>query len=142
MAAVPKTITPSLVTKTCCNAHRRGPFYAGEDIAAGDACYLKSDGTVWRSIGTTLNAPEAKVAGWAALAAPAGTPVTLYLEVVLAYGAAGLVPGTRYFLSGTVAGGLDTAPSTGGTATICEVEPAPANTSPNHSFLRVFRSTY
>jgi hypothetical protein len=57
----------------------------------------------------------ANVHGWAAEAANSGEAVTLYHGVHLRYGA-GLTPGASYFLSGTVAGGVADAASTGGTA--------------------------
>jgi hypothetical protein len=71
---------------------------------------------VWRSTGAAANA-AAKVRGWAAEAAKAGEAVTLYHNVRFRYGA-GLSPGADYYLSGTVAGGIADAASTGGTAPI------------------------
>jgi hypothetical protein len=57
------------------------------------------------------------VDGYAAVAAPSGEAVTLVFDVNVRYGS-GLTPGARYYLSGTAAGGLDTATSTGGTAPV------------------------
>lgn len=90
-------------------------LYAGEAIAAGDACYINSDGKVWRSVGTTANA-AAKVDGFALRAAPSGGPVTIATDVSLNYGS-GLTPGARYFAS-TNPGQLATATTTGGTAAV------------------------
>jgi hypothetical protein len=117
MAAVTKSGTPSLSTPTPGFEHRLpSGFYAGEAIAAGDACYIKSDGKVWLATGAAANA-AAVVDGFAAQAYAAGDAVTLLWGVHFNYGA-GLTPGAPYYLSGTVAGGLDTAASTGGTVPV------------------------
>lgn len=89
----------------------------GEDIAIGDACYVKSDGKVWRSIGTAANA-AAKVRGFAATPGKVAQndAVTLVFGVVFGWPNAG-TPGADLFL-GAVAGGLDTAATTGGTAPV------------------------
>ena len=117
MAAISKSGTPSLATTAPGGEAWVGSgLKAGEDIAAGDACYIKSDGKVWKSTGAAANA-AAKVNGFAAKAAKAGEAVTLLRNVDLNYGS-GLTPGIMVYLSGTTAGGLDTAASTGGTAPI------------------------
>jgi hypothetical protein len=118
MSAVAKNGTPSLATLT------PGPecwvgsnLVAGEDLGAWDACYIKgADGKVYKSTGAAANA-AAKVRGYAAKPTSSGQPVTLMKDVDVQYGS-GLTPGADYYLSGTTAGGLDTAPSTGGTASI------------------------
>ncbi len=116
MSALSKSGTPSLSTVTPCNGHKLpGNLIAGEAIAAGDACYIKNDGKAWLAIGTSAEA--AVVAGFAAGAAPVGEPVTLYRDVLMHYGAA-MTPGAGFFLSGTVAGGLDTAASTYGVSAV------------------------
>jgi hypothetical protein len=120
MAAVAKSGTPSLSTMVPCPAHQLSGKIAGEAIAAGDACYLKSDGKIWLATGAAATAP-AQVSGFAAKNYAIGQGVTLYHDVNLAYGS-GLTPGARYYLSGTVAGGLDTATSTGGTTWIAEAQ--------------------
>lgn len=89
---------------------------AGAAIAAGDACYVTSGGVVALSTGVAANA-AAKVRGFAAAAATSGEAVTLFFGVTFRYGA-GLTPGTDVYVSGTTAGALDTAASTGGTAPI------------------------
>jgi hypothetical protein len=90
---------------------------AGEALGAGDACYIRaSDGRVMRSTGAAANA-AAKVRGWAAEACASGEAITLFFDVVFRYGAA-LTPGADYFVSGTVAGGIADAASTGGTAPV------------------------
>ncbi len=116
MPALAKSGTPSLSTTLPCAAHKITGLLAGEDIAAGDACYIKSDGKVWRSSGAAANA-AAVVDGFAAIAAKSGEAVTLVFDVNMHY-AAGMTPGTPYYLSGTTAGGLDTAASTGGTVPV------------------------
>lgn len=116
MAEISKSGTPSLASVTPPQSSQHAGLLAGEAIAAGDACYVKSDGKVWKSTGAAANA-AAKVRGWAAEAAAVGEAVTLFFDVVFRYGAA-LTPGADYYLSGTVAGGIADAASTGGTAPI------------------------
>jgi hypothetical protein len=93
-----------------CRLHALG---SSDAIVAGDACYIFSDGSVKRSSGAAANA-AAKVDGFAMNTAPSGSAVALCFNCEMAY-STGLTPGTRYYLSGTVAGGLDTVASTGGT---------------------------
>jgi hypothetical protein len=117
MAAIAKSGTPSLCSTLPPQSQQlAGNLRAGEALAAGDACYIKSDGLIWKSTGAAANA-AAKVDGFAAEACAVGEAVTLFFDVNFYYGAA-LTPGARVYLSGTTAGGLDTATSTGGTAPI------------------------
>lgn len=116
MAALSKSGTPSLATMTPGPEQQHDGLIAGEDITAGDACYIKSDGLVWRSTGAAANA-AAVVDGFCIKTTKSGRSVSLFHGVELAYGAS-LAPGTPYYLSGTTAGGLDTATSTGGTVVI------------------------
>ena len=120
MAEVTKSGTPSLSTALPCPGHQVGSnLRAGEAIAAGDACYIKaSDGLVYRSTGAAAN-EAANVDGFAAVASKVGEAVTLLVNVEFYYGAA-LVPQTKYYLSGTTAGGLADAASTGGTTNIAK----------------------
>ena len=115
MADIAKSGTPSLASVAPPASSRISGLLAGEDIAAGDACYIKSDGKVWRSTGAAANA-AAKVRGYAFVAAKSGEAVTLYFDVNLNYGA-GLTPGADYYLSAT-AGALADAASVGGTAPV------------------------
>jgi hypothetical protein len=94
---------------------------AGEAIAAGDLCYMKSDGKIWRSNGTSANA-AAKCDGIAAKDADSGQAVTIFRGVSFNYGAS-LTPGARVYVSAT-AGAIDDAATTGGTAPIGFVEDA------------------
>ena len=98
-------------------AQKLPAFIAGEALAAGDACYVKSDGLIWRSVGAA-----AKVRGFAPTLINVGEPVSLIFNVSVNYGS-GLTPGADVFL-GTGAGTLDTAATTGGTAPIGFVEDA------------------
>jgi hypothetical protein len=120
MAEIAKSGSPSIATLEPSPGSNKLPtLYAGEAIAAGDACYIKSDGKVWRSTGAAANA-AAKVDGFAAMDCPVGEAVTIFFNVTMRYGAA-LTPGARYYLSGTVAGGLADAASVGGTAPVAFV---------------------
>lgn len=116
MADIAKSGTPSVSTPAPPPNCKLSGLLAGEDIAAGDACYVKSDGKVWRSTGAAANA-AAKVRGFAAQAAKSGEAVTLFWDVTFGYGAS-LTPGADYFLSGATAGALADAASTGGTAPV------------------------
>lgn len=117
MAGVTKSGTPSLATvNPGPNCWVGSDLKAGVAIAGGDACYIAASGLVLLATGAANTAP-AQVDGFAALPAKAGEAVTLFDGVDWHYGAS-LTPGTRYYLSGTVPGGLDTAPSTGGLVAI------------------------
>lgn len=122
MAEITKSATASMSTLLPEPALRESELLAGETIAVGDACYIKSDGLVWRATGAAANA-AARVRGFALEAAAAGDPVTLVHDVVIRYGA-GLTPGADLYLSGTVAGGLADAASTGGTSPIAYAKDA------------------
>lgn len=113
MAAVSKVGTPSLVTIGVPPSNKHSALTAGEAIGAMDACYIKNDGKVYKSTGAAANA-AAVVDGFAATAYASGqTGITLLFGVEVEYGSS-LTPGAPYYLSGTTAGGLDTATSTGG----------------------------
>lgn len=114
MADIAKSGTPSLATVLPCATHKL-TLEAGEAIAAGDACYVKSDGKLWKSTGAAANA-AAVVDGFALSAAAAGEALTVAHGVRLEYGS-GLTPGAGYFLSAN-AGLLADAASTGGTVVV------------------------
>src|ERR687886_2838811 len=99
MATISKSGTPSLASLAVPAANKITGLLAGEAIAAGDICYVKSDGKVWRSNGTAANA-AAKVRGMAMTAAAVGEACTLYHDVVVRYGAA-LTPGQDLYASAT-----------------------------------------
>lgn len=121
MAEISKGGTPSLATITPDHGSQTKGI-AGEDIAAGDACYIKtSDKKIWRSTGSAV-AAAAKVRGFAAMSAKTGESVTIFRNVDFHYGAS-LSAGADLYLSGTVAGGLADAASTGGTAPVAFVNP-------------------
>ena len=78
-------------------------YLAGEAITAGQACYVKSDGKLWKSQcdGT---AAEATFAGIALNGAAAEQPVQMVVEGLITIGAT-VVAGTIYVV-GSVAGGI------------------------------------
>lgn len=116
MATVAKSGTPSPSTPSPGFEHQITGLYAGEAIAAGDVCYIKtSDGKVWKSNGSAANA-AALYDGVAPKAASVDEAVTLHKGVAFAYGS-GLLPGTRYFV-GTTPGTLSDVATTGGTVPI------------------------
>lgn len=119
MAAIAKSGTPSITTAAPPTNCSLSGLFAGEAIAAGDACYIKTaDGLIWRSNGTAANA-AAVVDGFAPEAAVAGDALSLYWNVRFAYGAS-LSPGSFAYLA-TTSGALDTAATTGGTVPIGRV---------------------
>lgn len=111
MADVTKSGTPSLATMTPSPGNQLTKVTAAK-ITAGDMVYIKSDDTFALASGAAATAP-ALWWGMAARTAESGTPLTAYNGVVFKYGAS-LTPGARYYLSGTTAGGLVDAASTGG----------------------------
>ncbi len=122
MATITRVGTPSLATISPGVEHQPGKgLLAGEAIAAGDLCYIKSDGLIWRSNGTSANA-AAKCEGIAAKAADSGQPITILRGISMNYGS-GLTPGARVYVSAT-AGAIDDAATTGGTAPVGFVEDA------------------
>lgn len=116
MAEITKVGTPS-ISGLHPHLNHLPSLVAGEALGAGDACYIKaSDGKVYKSTGAADTEP-ARVHGYAPKATKAGQQVTLYYNVRFQYATA-LTPGAKVYLSGTVAGGLADAASTGGTAPI------------------------
>lgn len=140
MPAYLKTITPSLGEKTACNAHYLATQKAGETIAAGDPCYINTDGTIRRSNGTAATAAAA-VHGWALRDAVAGSPLTIAWNLHIPYGPGTAVPGTKLYVSATP-GQLDTAATTGGTAPVAVVDYVTTDGSTPHAVIFAMRSTY
>lgn len=105
MAVIAKVGTPSLTTVEPCDANKLGPFIAGEDLAAGAPCYIKSDGKVWQSNGAAGQTTAAEVDGWTMQAVKVAQrqPVTIYRNVNIRYGT-GLTPGASYFLGEAATG--------------------------------------
>ena len=119
MAEIGKVGTPAVTSVLTLPANRISGVLAGEDIAAGDACYI--DGNVWvyRSIGAAPG-EAADVRGFATAAARRGEAVTLAFDVTMRYGEA-LPPSDGLYLSATVPGGLADVPSPGGTEPVAYV---------------------
>lgn len=120
MAEVAKAGTPSLCTMGAESGERiAGDIFAGEALAAGDACYIKpADGAVYRSLGAAAaGSDSAQVHGFTPRSAKAGDAVSLYLNVNFRYGAS-LTPGKRLYLSDQTPGALADAPTVGGTGTV------------------------
>lgn len=115
MATIAKSGTPSLASVLPPQNSQIAGLLAGEALAAGDLCYIKSDGKVWRSNGTAATAPAACV-GIALEACAVGEAVTVMHDVNVRYGA-GMTPGAKLYVSAT-AGAIDDAATTGGTAPI------------------------
>jgi hypothetical protein len=107
MAAVAKVGTPSLTTDTPCDGNKLPPLFVGEDIGAGDPCCIKSDGKVWKALGTGTAGTTAEVDGWATLPAKVAQrqTISLYWNINLNY-STGMTPGTFLYLAD--AGGVQT----------------------------------
>lgn len=118
MALISKSGTPSLASATPSRENAITGLLAGEAIAAGDICYIASDGTVMRANGTSANAAAVGF-GIAGGAANTGEAVTLFRNVRFHYGS-GLTPGAPLYV-GATAGRLDTAATTGGTVVVARV---------------------
>lgn len=116
MSLVPKSgLGPGPISKTPpANCRLSGDLYAGEHIDPADTCYIKADGTVWRSNGTTANDPSAKSRGFAPQSYEIGEAVTLFRHVNFDYSNGQLTPGQNLYV-GTTPGSLDSAPTAGGT---------------------------
>lgn len=125
MAEVTKGTSPlpSLCSTTEIPPFRLCGLVAGEAITAGDALYLKAaDGKLWKATGAAANA-AALVVGFAAQSADAGEAVTALSGCTMYYGT-GLTISARYYLSGSTAGGLADAASTGGTVPLAYAKDA------------------
>jgi len=115
MAAVAKSGRPSLATTVPGREHTITGKLATVAISAGDACRITPTG-IALSVGAAVN-DVAVVDGFAASDCPVGEAVTLYDGVHFHYGA-NMTVGTFLYLSGTVAGGLDTVAPVGGSQAI------------------------
>jgi hypothetical protein len=87
-----------------------GNLYAGMALDGGDATYIHTDGKVYKSLDTGASTLCARVHGFVARKCGANEVVTLIHGCEVAYSdASGMTPGALLYLSGSVAGGLDTA---------------------------------
>lgn len=117
MAEVRISGTPSLATVLPDASHQINGVKAGAAISAGQFVYIKaSDGLVYPATGAAAN-EAARARGVVLQAAAAGDGVTVMRGVMVRWGAA-LSPGAPLYLSGTNAGELADAASTGGTTEI------------------------
>jgi hypothetical protein len=117
MATLTRVGTPSLAT----TVHDPGPHQihgrAAVDLTAGDMVYLTSTGTLAKANGTAADALALSV-GMVLKDSKSGEKAVAWHDVEVCYGsAAGLVIGTRYFVSAT-AGALDDAATLGGTVAV------------------------
>lgn len=97
--------------------HQFNGLLAGAAIAKGQFVYIRaSDGRVLPATGAAAN-EAARAVGVVLQAAQSGDGVAVLHGVVVEWGT-GLTPGTPLYLSGTNAGELADAASTGGTAPI------------------------
>lgn len=119
MALLTRASTASPDTSTAMFAPQVAGLTAGEAIDACAPCYVKAaDGKVYMSNGTAANA-AAKVDGFSAQAAKAGSGVTLLGPGMrMSYGS-GLTIAALYYVAAT-AGRLDTAATTGGTVAVAK----------------------
>src|SRR5258708_25657018 len=105
MASITRSGQVSVTTSVPPTNCQLSGLYAAVALSAGDACYINtSDGKVYQSIGTAVNA-AAQVDGFTPSDVPVGEVVTLMCDVNFRYVAA-LSPGSFAYLA-TVADGLN-----------------------------------
>ena len=123
MAEVTRTGNPTLASPRV-DAFQLAGCRAGAALLAGDVVYMHTDGLVYPATGAAANA-AARVIGMVEQPTPIGEVCTVWFQGRFAYGpnVAGTpsTPGALLYLSGTVAGGLADAASTGGTTPIAWV---------------------
>lgn len=118
MAQIARATDASIDTSTAMVAPQVPGLIAGAAIDVCAPCYVASDGKVYMSNGTAVNA-AAGFLGFAAKACPAGQAVTLFgAGTRMRYGT-GLTPGANYFLD-TTAGRLNDVATTGGTYVVAK----------------------
>lgn len=125
MAEVAKpTLNASLGSLQLPHNCRISGLIVGENIAAGDLVYVKSDGKVWRADGTAANA-AARVRGMVMIPGLVAQKdaVTILHSCEVAWANA-LTPGIDLFLSASVLGGLATVATTGGVNPVAYVKDA------------------
>lgn len=102
MATIAKKNSPMVSTSTPGHEHQLAGLLAFEDLKAGDAVYIKNDGSIAKWV------PTQKFRGCVVIDTPAGDSATIWSGVNIAYGS-GLTPGAEVYTSTTVAGALDNA---------------------------------
>lgn len=115
MAEISKSGTPSLASMDAhAGAQKIRAITTGEAIAAGDACYVKSDGKIWKSSGalTGLNPPDEPAL---ATATSGGTVAAGIYGVKITY---------KNATGETLASESSTIATTGATSTITITSPA------------------
>lgn len=94
----------------------------GEAVEAGDACRVRNDGKIVRSLGAAANA-NANVHGFADRTAAAGKRITLFIPGERMWYAPALTPGISLYLDDVTPGALNDAPTAGGTAPVAHTSP-------------------
>lgn len=114
MAEITKLSTASVSSMGLVpGAQKTRATVCGEAIAKADVLCLRSDGKLYKSTGAAANA-SARCHGFAPTACDSGEVLTPVFNVTISGYAAGMTPGAPLYVSGTNAGGLADAPSTGG----------------------------
>lgn len=112
MANVTRSSSASVDASTAMFAPQVADLIAGEDLTALAPCRIHSDGLVYESNGTALNA-SARFSGVTAREVKAGEPVTLFgLGTRFHLADSGLTPGAYLYVSATK-GEWDDAATTG-----------------------------
>ena len=99
------TIDPSLLPDESLTT-----FVAGENLAAGAMIYIKSDGKAWNA---SAASGGNQAQGWVNAAFTTGQTATVYLGNGRNTGIAGLSVGSRYYLSTSTPGGVQSTVPTG-----------------------------
>ena len=116
MAVVARDANAGMDASTAMVLPNIAGLIAGANLVVGP-CYIKAaDGLVYNSDGTAAN-EAAKIDGFCWRAALAGQPITLLAKGARLRWGSGLTPGQDLFIA-AVAGGLDSAATTGGTVAV------------------------
>ena len=132
MASITKVVPVSIATPAPDPEHSLSGLYAGEAIAGGDACYIKtSDGKLYRAIGGGVAAPAGPAL---ATAGAGGTILAGLYEAVITYvtpsGESGPSQVSDITTVGTTSTITVTSPSASGAATAYKVYMSPPNGGP------------
>jgi len=106
-------VTPDFISNAV--GFKQGNLFAGEALADGDACYIKSDGLAWKCVNTAKDSfttvddnagtdntvwDISMFDGFSFGTVAVGEPVTLFgRDSILTYGS-GLTPGALYYVAG------------------------------------------
>lgn len=104
-----KSLTTKEYVEDILTNQKTGSFTAGETVVAGDLCYFKSDGKMWKTDADAESTSQGLL-GIATAGITAESSGTFLMEGV--YTTTGLTAASEYYISATAAGWTATKPST------------------------------